>query len=92
MATSSTTPQAETKAPKTQPCECGCGTTTKRRFAPGHDMRVGPRADGKVAGEKAARTAMQTGKLAAPKLPTDSNERALFIAGYANGLRLGLAS
>lgn len=33
-------PKSARKARPTQPCECGCGTPTSARFAPGHDSRL----------------------------------------------------
>lgn len=33
-------PKLPKSARKQVPCECGCGATTGRRFAPGHDAKV----------------------------------------------------
>lgn len=82
-------PKAEPKVSRQadRPCACGCGGLTRRRFVPGHDTRVGPRAEGKKAGQAAA-TRLVSGEATSVTVPADlsDNDKARWLAGFGSAV------
>lgn len=73
-----------------RPCSCGCGETTKSRFAPGHDARLVSqlaKRDGSLTAEEAAAAVRLAGGSAALQLKASQARTAFLAAGSARRAR-----